>query len=29
MVWLKVEPRYDGLREDARFGRLVRRMGLE
>jgi DNA-binding winged helix-turn-helix (wHTH) protein/Flp pilus assembly protein TadD len=29
LVWLKVEPRYQPLREDARFGHLLRRMGLE
>jgi len=29
LVWLKVEPRYDPLRGDARFGRMLRRIGLE
>jgi DNA-binding winged helix-turn-helix (wHTH) protein/Flp pilus assembly protein TadD len=28
LVWLKVEPRYDPLREDARFDRLLRRIRL-
>jgi DNA-binding winged helix-turn-helix (wHTH) protein/Flp pilus assembly protein TadD len=27
LVWLNVEPRYDPLREDARFGRLLQRIG--
>jgi Flp pilus assembly protein TadD len=27
LVWLKVEPRYDPLREDARFNILLRRIG--
>jgi DNA-binding winged helix-turn-helix (wHTH) protein/Flp pilus assembly protein TadD len=29
LVWLKVEPRYDLLREDVRFDRLLRRIGFE
>ena len=29
LVWLKVEPRYDPLREDARFDHLLRRIGFE
>jgi DNA-binding winged helix-turn-helix (wHTH) protein/Flp pilus assembly protein TadD len=29
LVWLKVEPRYDPLREDARFNHLLRRMGVQ
>lgn len=29
LVWLKVEPRYGPLREDARFDHLLRRIGLE
>ncbi len=28
LVWLKVEPRYDPLRADRRFGDLVRRIGI-
>ena len=28
LVWLKVEPRYDALRDDARFDRLLRRIGV-
>ena len=28
MIYLKVEPRFDLLREDARFSRLIERVGL-
>ena len=28
MVWLKVDPRFDTLRAEARFQRLLHRMGL-
>lgn len=29
LVWLKMEPRFDPIREDARFGRALERLGLK
>jgi hypothetical protein len=28
LTWLKVDPRFDGIRDDARYRNLMRRMGL-